>query len=531
MTDENKKQEKEKQNLKQEQNQAAGEQQVPRIEASDTLHRRFGFGYETVTGIGEVTYKYDDRAAGFWILSSAFWFVVVTTFGFIISIELFEPEAFAGIPYLVFSRVRPAHVEGVIFAWLTMMYFGGFFHFLPRLLGTKSLWNERLAIWTGWVYNFTLAIGFITLLLGLSQGREYAEFIWPVDILVLAVFISNIVNTLGTVAIRKVRPLYVSVWWAMAAPAWVAISIAIENAIWFPGNILNNPSGALPVAVHDVLVNWWGNHNLFGLWLTPALIAITYYVIPRLTNTPLYSHTLSLISFWGLVFVYAGVGDHHLLQTPTPGWLKTIASVNSVGILIPVFAFFTNVFLTMRGNWDRFFTSLPVRYVMTGFIFYILVNLQGAVQAIQPFNVYVHFTNFTIGHAHLALLGGFTILGMGVVYYIVPQILSKPPYSRALAEWQFWLVTFGFLLFFTSLTIAAFVQGQNWMNGIPEVNVLPMLKIWNALRSVAGGMIYASGLIQLYNLIQTYRVDTGAVIAKQAARDAHSGVGVGAIQP
>jgi cbb3-type cytochrome oxidase subunit 1 len=179
----------------------------------------------------------------------------------------------------------------------------------------------------------------------------------------------------------------------------------------------------------------------------------------------------------------------------------------------------------MRGNWDRFYTSLPLRFTITGFVFYILVNVQGAIQSYQPFNVFAHFTNFIVAHAHLALLGGFTILGMGVIYYILPNALGKPPYSRSLAEWQYWLVTVGFLFFFLSLTIGAFVQGQGWMMSQPEVNVLPQIRIWYQMRALAGGMIYASAWIQLYNVIQTYRVRTSNTMTARTRRDSHSSLG------
>ncbi len=490
---------------------------------SRSLEKSFGAGPETVTGIHTVT-THDDRAAKWWLASGVFWLIVVTTFAMIMATELAAPETFGGISWLVFSRVRPAHVEGVIYAWLTTMYFGAIFYFAPRLLGTKAMWNETLAIGTIIVYDLAMAFGFGLLLTGHTQGREYAEFPWIIDLFVILVFLSNAVNIVGTVAVRHVRPLYVSMWWAMAAPIWVAASIFIENVFWRPGaTIFSNPSGYLPNGLHDAMINWWGNHNLFGLWLTPVLIAVTYYFVPRITNTPLYSHTLSLISFWGLIFVYAAVGDHHILQSPTPGWLKTIASVNSVAILIPLFAFFTNVFLTMRGQWDRFFTSLPLRYILTGWFFYILANLQGALQAIQPFNVYVHFTYFTVGHSHLALLGGFTILGMGVNHYMLPHILNKPPYSRALAEWQYWLVTWGFIAFLAAMTLAAFVQGQGWLSGQPEINILPSLKLWNIMRAVAGGMIYTAAWLQFVNIGLTYLVDTRARNAAKGRENALMG--------
>ncbi len=503
-------------------------EQTPEEAQTEYLHRRFGSGYEAVTGLSGYIYKHEDRASRVWLFSSIFWFVWVTTFGLIIATELVAPEFLGGIPYLVFSRARPVHVQGVVYAWLTMMYFGAIFYFSPRLLGTTRMWSEKLAVGTAWLTNATLVVGFIAIMTGGSQGREWAEFPWIVDVAIELVFLLNLINIVMTIRIREVRPLYVSMWWAVAAPLWLMGSIFIENVIWRPGVIwpfggmLGNPSGNLPTGIHDAMINWWGNHNLFGLWLTPVLIAVCYYFVPRITNTPLYGHTLSLISFWGIIFIYTAVGDHHLLQSPSPGWLKTIASVNSVGILIPVFAFFTNIFLTMRGQWNKFFTSLPLRFVLTGFIFYILSNVQGALQAVQPFNIYIHFTYFIIGHSHLALLGGFTILGMGVIYYMLPHILGKPPWSKTLAEYQYWLVTLGWIVMLIALSGGAFVQGQGWLTGLNEVLVLPSLRLWNLWRGIAGGMIFSAGIIQAINIVMTVFVDTRVVAAKRAHADSLS---------
>jgi cytochrome c oxidase cbb3-type subunit I/II len=240
------------------------------------------------------------------------------------------------------------------------------------------------------------------------------------------------------------------------------------------------------------------------------LVALAYYLVPRITNTPLYSHTLSLVSFWGIAFFYTGVGHHHLLQAPIPGWLKTFATVNSILLLVPVFAFVTNITLTMRGSWEKVFTNLPLRFTITGFIFYFLVNVQGSFMALPGFNRATHFTNFVVAHAHLALLGAFTILGMGVIDYIIPQVLRKPIYRRALVEWQYWLVFIGFTGFFLSLTFASFLQGQNWAIGVPEVNTLPLLRPHYVARAIFGGMIVSSGIVQLYNIWRTVRTDTAA---------------------
>ena len=478
-----------------------------------TLLRHFGSSRDRATTVGEAQQEYSDQATKTWLYSAVFWLTVVDLFGFILAMELISPNLFGGIPALLFSRVRPLHVNGVIFAWLSMMYWGAAFYMLPRLTGTKGMWSERLATWTAWGWNIWFLLGIATIMAGLTQGREYAEFIWPLDVFLVILWFSNVFNVLMTVLYRRVKPLYVTTWWIMASPLWLGADYIIGNVMWRPGAIWGNGvSGALSTSMADGMLNWWYAHNLFGLWLTPMLLAGLYYLVPRVTKTPLYSHTLSLISFWGMAFFYTGVGHHHLLQTPTPGWLKTIAILSSISLLIPVFAFTVNILMTMRGNWGKFFSNLPLRFGLTGFIFYFLVNVQGSFEAIQSFNRATHFTNFVVAHAHLALLGAFTFLGMGMIDYIIPQVLKKPLYSSRLAEWQYWLIVVGFLGFFWSLTIAGFIQGQAWMRGTPEVNVLPMIQPFFMMRAVFGALIVISGVIQAYNLWMTIRTDTSKSI-------------------
>jgi cytochrome c oxidase cbb3-type subunit I len=461
-----------------------------------------------LTGRAARPSPFPDRAARHWLLSSIIWLTVVDLFGGVLSTEFVSPDAFGGISWLAFSRVRQGHVNGVILAWLTMMYFGALFYMLPRLCGTRGMWSERLGVWCAWAWNAMYVLGVIALLTGHSQGREYGELIWPLDIALLVIWCLNIVNIIATVQIRTIRPIYVTVWWFLASPLWLAVDYAIGNVIWRPGHIWGAPSGALSNGLADAMLNWWYAHNLFGLWLTPMLVALTLYMVPRITNTPLYSYTLSLVSFWGIAFFYTGVGDHHILQSPTPAWLKTIATASSWMLLVPVFAFTINILGTMKGNWDKFFTNLPLRFTLTAFFFYWLVNIQGAFQALQPFNRLTHFTNFVVAHAHLALLGAFTILGMGVIDYIVAQVYARPLWSRSLTEWQYWLVTAGFTGFFSVLTLAGFQQGFSWAQGIPEVNVLPQLHAYFIARGIFGGMIIASGVVQMINVGMTMYTNT-----------------------
>jgi cbb3-type cytochrome c oxidase subunit I len=487
----------------------------------DQLHATFGAAYQKMSSIGQFVQTWPDSAARVWIFSSIVWLGVVDLFGMTIATELTEPNIFGGTSWLEFGRVRPLHVNGVIFAWLTMMFWGGVFYMLPRLLGTKWMWSERLAIWCAWLWNLAFVAGIYTIMNGYTTGSEYREFVWPVSMLQFIIWVLNTFNVLMTVQMRTIRPLYVTVWWCIASPLWLAADFFIGHVLWRPcptatgfsscvAEAINTPSGALASSLPDAMLEWWFSHNLFGLWLTPMLIAITYYMVPRITNTPLYSHTLSLVSFWGMAFFYTGLGMHHILQAPIPGWVKTISEFSSVMLLIPVFAFGVNIWLTMRGNWEKFFTNLPLRFCMTGFIFYMLVNIQGSFEAVQPFNRMTHFTNFVIAHAHLALLGAFTFLGMGFIDYAIPQIYRKPIYSWSLTDWQYWCITIGFVGFFLVLTIAGFIQGQMWAQGESEIQTLPLLHPYFIARSVFGALIVISGFIQAYNIWMTVRVDTRA---------------------
>ncbi len=483
----------------------------------------FGSAYEQMTAVGQFAQTWPDSGAKVWFLSSIVWLGVVDLFGMIIATELSNPNIFGGTSWLEFGRVRPLHVEGVIFAWLSMMFWGGAFYMLPRLLGTKSLWSERLAIWSAWLWNLMFITAIVTVMNGLTTGSEYRELIWPVSMFQFIIWVLNIFNVLMTVQIRVVKPLYVTVWWLVASPLWLGTDFFMGHVFWNPcplagtpgigsclSEMFNTPTSALSSSLPDAMLEWWFSHNLFGLWLTPMLIALTYYFVPRITNTPLYSHTLSLISFWGMAFFYTGVGMHHILQAPIPGFVKSISTFSSVMLLVPVFAFGINVWLTMRGNWDKFFTNLPLRFILTGFIFYMLVNIQGAFEAVQPFNRMTHFTNFVIAHAHLALFGAFTFLGMGVIDYVIPQIYRKPMYSWTLTNWQYWTVTIGFTGFFWVLTIAGFMQGQLWAQGVPEIDVLPLLHPYYVARAVFGALMVISGFIQAYNIWMTIRVDTAS---------------------
>ncbi len=451
------------------------------------------------------------------LYSAIFWLTLADFVGLIAAMEMISPDFLAGIPYLTFGRLRPMHTNGVLFMWLSMAQIGAFLYIVPKLCGVK-LFSEVLGNVVMILWNMVGIAGYITLSLGLTQAREYAELIWPIDVMVLVGLLLTGYNIYKTIFSRKEKKLYVSLWYIMGTLVWMPMLYFVGNVMWQPllpnsdpgipslqSNIAGFPSGSLN-GIDDVTWQWFYGHNVLGYWFTTSGVAIVYYLVPVLTRSPLYSHLLSLIGFWSIAFFYGLVGQHHILQTPTPGWLKTLAVVGSIGLFIPVFTFLTNIWLTMRGNWGKIYESLPLKFVMVGSIFYFVTCVQGPMQAIQGFNRLIHFTNWIVGHAHLALLGTFSFWAMAAIYYIIPVTLKRRIYSPGLGEAQFWMITIGFLLMMISLQIGGLVQGAMWLNGDTVYKVLPELKPYLVIRAVSGAMIVIAGIMQAWQIYKTVTV-------------------------
>lgn len=442
-----------------------------------------------------------------WLFSAIFWLTIADTVGLIAAVQMISPDFLAGIPWMVFGRLRAMHTNGVLFMWLSMAQIGAFLYIVPRLCGVK-LHSETLGNITMILWNMVGVAGYLTLSNGLSQGREYAELIWPIDAMVMLGLLLTAYNIYRTIMNRKEKKLFVSLWYITGTMAWMPMLYFVGNVMWQPildpvqSNLAGYPSGSL-MGIADVTWQWFYGHNVLGYWFTTSGVAITYYLIPVLTRAPLYSHLLSLIGFWSLVFFYGLVGQHHILQTPTPGWLKTLAVVGSLGLFIPVITFLTNIWLTMRGNWGKIYESLPLKYMVAGTVFYFITCIQGPLQAIQGFNRLIHFTNWIVGHAHLALLGTFSVWAMGAIYYIIPVTLKRRIYNPGLAEAQFWVLIVGFLLMMLSLQIGGLIQGAAWLQGDSVYKVLPSLKPYLTARAIAGAMIVISGVMQAYNIYKT----------------------------
>jgi cbb3-type cytochrome c oxidase subunit I len=435
-------------------------------------------------------------------LTSALWFAAATSFGMIGAGYLIAPDFLANIEYVHFGRVRPMHINAVLFGFVTPGLLAVAFYYFPRLLRTE-LFSHKLGVFSAIFWNITVAAGMIGIATGHTQGREYAELPWPVDIMVVISFSLVVFNILMTIRHREERILYVSIWYTTAAIVLTSITYCLGNVIWKPD------TGAL-VGIPDAILLWFYGHNIFGLLLTPMGLAVAYYVLPIATRSPLWSHSLSLVGFWSLIIVYTHIGTHHLLQVPVPTWLKTISIVDSVAMVIPVMIVLINLWYTIKGKLGEIHADIGAKFVLTGTIYYFFVNIQGSMMALPHVQRITHFNNWVVGHAHIGVLGFAGVTALGGLYFILPKITGKPLYSKFLADVQYWLVLIGVTGFAVVLTVVGLIQGNAWYNGEALYRTLPMIQPYYILRASLGAFIMIGAYIGLYNVIRSLYFNRGA---------------------
>ena len=435
-------------------------------------------------------------------LTSALWFAGATTLGMIAAGYLIAPDFLANIEYIHFGRVRPMHVNAVLFGFVTPGLLAAAFYYFPKLLRTE-LFSHKLGVFSAIFWNITVATGLIGIALGYTQGREYAELAWPVDIMVVISFAMVVFNILMTIRQRKESILFVAIWYTTAAMVLTSITYCLGNVIWKPD------TGAL-TGIPDAILLWFYGHNIFGLLLTPMALGIAYYALPIATRSPLYSHTLSLIGFWSLIIVYTHIGTHHLLQVPVPTWLKTISIVDSVAMVIPVMIVLINLWYTVKGKLGDIHADIGAKFIFTGTIFYFFVNIQGSMMALPHVQRITHFNNWVVGHAHIGVLGFAGVTALGGLYFILPRITGKPLYSRFLADVQYWLVLIGVTGFAVVLTTVGLIQGNAWYNGETLYRTLPEIQPYYILRASLGTFIMIGAYLGLYNVVRSLYFNRGA---------------------
>jgi cytochrome c oxidase cbb3-type subunit 1 len=436
---------------------------------------------------------HQDTAAKWFLISSISYFFIVGIVALIIAAKFVWPQLLGTIPMFGYGRLRPLHVNGMLFGWLLAADMGLIYYIAPRLCGVK-LWSEKLGVATVVLWNVIILGAVVSLLMGWNQGFEYAELPLPLDVLVVVAWVMFGVNIFATVLTRKYTQMYVTLWYAMGTILWTAF-------VYLTGNFAT----LFATGVNQANLNWMYVHNAVGLIFTPAGLALAYYFIPKTSNSPLHSHKLSMIGFWSLAFVYVWTGAHHMIHGPISQWLQTIAIVFSVMLLIPVWAVVYNFFGTMRGQWHQLRDNVPLKFLMSGVVFYLLTCFQGPMHSLRSVNAIVSKTDWIPGHAHMAVLGAFSFFAIAGSYYVVPRMLRTKLYSDALANWSFWLFLIGGVGFFVTLWLGGFWQGWQWNNpAIPFIDTVVALEpVW-LVRFFSGVLMFGGITTFAYNILATF---------------------------
>ena len=412
-----------------------------------------------------------------WLASSLVWLLLASLFGLIASLKLHLPDWLVDEAVLTFGRLRPAHLNLAAYGWASMAGVGVGIWLIPRLFRVR-LSGRRLATAGAIVWNAGIFAGTVLLLAGYSDGLEWLEYPWQVDIALVTGGALAAVPLILSLLQRRVQHLYVSAWYLLAA------------LIWFPMLFITAKMPNVFSGVEQSMLNWWYAHNVLGLWMTPLGLAAAYYFIPKIVGAPIYSYSLSLIGFWALALFYSQVGLHHLIGGPVPTWAVTISIVHSVMMVIPVVAVAINHHMTVAAHWRLLLYSPTLRFVFLGAVMYTLSSVQGSIEALRVVNTVTHFTHYTVAHAHLGLYGFFSFVMFGSIYFVLPRLTGREwPYTWAISA-HFWLVTIGFAIYFIALSIGGWLQGLAMLDGSrPFMDSVAVTIPYLVSRSVGGALM------------------------------------------
>ncbi|PIW49404.1 MAG: cytochrome-c oxidase [Zetaproteobacteria bacterium CG12_big_fil_rev_8_21_14_0_65_54_13] len=439
-------------------------------------------------------------AALFFGISSIAWFIIGTGIGSFNAAKLAFPDWYHGLYALQFGHMRQVHVHAVIFGWIGMAFAASMMYITPAL-GNTRLWSEKLGVWNCMLYNVGLVLALSLLWAGVTSGREYSDHIWPIDLYIAFIMVVPwSLNVWMTIINRRTQGIYTTNWFFAACMFMTVITFLVGNL----------PEFFHLTGLNEAYMTWWFAHNILGLLITPVAAAITYYIVPKITGNPLYSHRVGHLHFWSIVVFYSTPAAHHLMSSPLPEWLKSFASVEGVLILVPAVAYVCNILLTMQGKWSLFVSNIEIKFTITGVLLAIPLNMQGGFQQTRAINWYIHGTGWIVAHAHLALLGFSTFAEAASVYYGMQVLLRRKLYSASLANFHFWMLLIGFSLYWVSMTISGLIQGAAKIYEVPYVDVVIAEHPYMIVRWLGGTMVFFGNIIWMYNMVMTARA--GAVI-------------------
>ncbi len=463
-------------------------------------------------------FQYDNRIVKNFTFITVFWGVVGMLVGLTAALQLVDP-AINVTKWFSFGRIRPLHTNAVIFAFVGNAFFAGAYYSMQRLLKTR-MFSDALSNFHFWGWQLIILAAAITLPLGMTQGKEYAELEWPIDIAIAIVWIAFGINMFGTILKRRERHLYVALWFYIGT--WVTVAMLhIVNSIAIPVDF--GKSYSWYAGVQDALVQWWYGHNAVAFFLTTPFLGLMYYFLPKAANRPVYSYRLSIIHFWSLIFLYIWAGPHHLLYSALPEWAQSLGVVFSIMLIAPSWGGMLNGLLTLRGAWDRVREDPVLKFFVVAVTCYGMATLEGPLLSVKSINAIAHYTDWIVAHVHIGGIGWNGFLTFGMVYWLVPRLFGTKLYSVKLANAHFWLGTLGIIFYAIPLYFAGFFQSLMWKQFTPDgflvyknfLDTVLEIKYAYWLRAV-GGSIYLTGVfIMVYNLVKT--VKAGKLVANEDA--------------
>jgi cytochrome c oxidase cbb3-type subunit I/II len=454
------------------------------------------------------TFSYDDKTVKNFLIATIFWGAIALILGVLIASQLANWKLNLGVSWLTFGRLRPLHTNAAIFAFCGNLIFAGIYHSSQRLLKTR-LFSDLLSKLHFWGWQLIIVAAAITLPLGITSGKEYAELEWPIDILIAVVWVIFAVNYFLTLKVRRERHLYVAIWFYIATIITVAV-LHIVNSLVIPVDLFKSYS--IYAGVQDALVQWWYGHNAVAFFLTTPFLGLMYYYIPKAIGRPVYSYRLSIIHFWSLVFIYIWAGPHHLLYSVLPEWAQTLGVVFSISLLAPSWGGMINGLLTMRGAWDRVRKEPVLKFFVVALTLYGMATFEGPLLSIKSVNSLAHFTDWIIGHVHSGVLGWNGFMIFAILYYLVPKLWKTKLHSNRLAMFHFWIATIGIVLYIVSMWVSGITQGLMW-RGIADGNLIYPDFVETVTRIVPlyyvralGGFLYLAGyFVMIFNLFKTIK--------------------------
>jgi cytochrome c oxidase cbb3-type subunit 1 len=455
----------------------------------------------------DISQTYNDTVVRQFSIMAVVWGIVGMLVGVIVAAQLIWPALNFDLPWFSFGRLRPLHTNAVIFAFGGSALIGTSYYVVQRTCHVR-LFAGPLAAFTFWGWQLVIVLAAITLPLGLTQGKEYAELIWPIDLLIAVVWVAYGIVFFGTIAMRRVQHIYVANWFYAAFIITIAL-LHIVNSLAIPTDALH--SYPIYAGIVDSMVQWWYGHNAVGFFLTAGFLGMMYYFVPKQAGRPVYSYRLSVVHFWALISIYMWAGPHHLHYTTLPDWAQSLGMVFSLLLLAPSWGGMINGIMTLSGAWHKLRTDPILKFMIVSLSFYGMSTFEGPMMSIKTVNALSHYTDWTIGHVHSGALGWVAMISMGCLYALIPKVFGRESmYSTKLIDLHFWVSTIGVVLYIASMWIAGVMQGLMWRavneDGTLTYSFIESLQAtypYYMVRLFGGTLFLAGTLIMAYNVWKT----------------------------